>query len=496
VLRLGPRVAAAIAIAGYLAVAVQRAGYPFALEWMEPNSYLHVLRVLQGKPIYGPPSIDFVPMMYTPLYYYAAAPLAWATGEIMLAMRLVSLIASLAAFTAVYLIGRGRMLSPGWAFTAVGLFAASYGVIGYWFDVARVDMFFVALLLLAIYAATVRARHDQLAGVAAGLLLALAFAAKQQALLTLPFLVLYLILERRWRKALVMAASAGTVVLGYVAAATLLSDGWFWFYTVRVPAAAPASPALAWDVMRLGVGTRALPALALVALGVTVGLWGDRTRAQWVRVATLALLVLALLVASVLSLAKQWGYVNGLIPAAAGLALAAAEAAWLIDQARLARRWLQIALPGLAAGLLLWQFALLRYDPVAQIPAQRDVQIGRAILAALQSAPAPVFAPTAPSLLHMAGQPTHYHISALSDVELAVEHDPAIAARFQPYHRAILEATAPSHVRTAVLPEVDWFDTAYGPEQGFVCQSLAVNGRTLGVWTGAPRSVDRLCVRP
>ncbi len=495
-LTLGPIVASAIAIASYLVVAVRRAGYPFALEWVEANTYLHVLQVLAGQPIYGPPSFDFVPMIYPPLYYYAAAPLAWATGQIMLAMRLVSLTASLAAFTAIFLIARGRGLPHGWSFVAVGLFAASYRMAGYWFDVARVDMLFLALLLLAIYAASVHAKHELVAGAAAGLLLALAVTAKQQALLTVPFLALYLALEQRWRKALVMTAAAGTAVLGFTGAAILASDGWFWFYTVRVPGAAPASPRLAWDLTRHAVGASLLPVMALIVIGAAVGLWSDRTRAQRLRLATLALLVLALLVASYLSMAKQWGYVNGLLPAAAGLALAAAEAAWMIDRARFGRRWVQIALAALATGLLLLQFAFLRYDPAVQIPSPRDVQTGNATLAALRAAPGPVFAPTAPYLLHMAGRPTHFHLSALSDVELAANHNPSIAADLQSYRSAIQDATAPSRVRTAVLPDVDWFDAVYGPEQGFVCQSLAWEGQTLGVWTGAPRSVDRLCIRP
>lgn len=495
-LALGPVVASAMAVASYLAVAVQRAGYPFVLEWVEANSYLHVLRLLGGQPIYGPPSFDFVPMIYPPLYYYAAAPLAWATGQIMLAMRLVSLAASLAAFVAIYLLARGRGLPRVWSFVAVGLFAASYRIVGYWFDVARVDMLFLALLLLAAAAAVAPSRRDGLMGVVAGLLLALAFSAKQQALLFLPFLLLYLALEQRWRRALAMAVTAGVVVLGFVIAANLVSDGWFWFYTVRVPAAAPSSPRLAWELTRQAAGASVLPALALTAIGVLVGWRADRTRVQRVRLATLGVLLLALFAASYLSMSKQWGYVNGLLPAAAGLALATAEASWMIDRARLGRAWAQLALLALAAGLLLLQFALLRYNPAAQLPSQRDLRAGYATVDALRTAPGPVFAPTAPYLLHMAGRPTHFHLSALSDVEVAAAHDPAIAAVFQPHQWAIQQATASSRVRSAVLPDVDWFDAVYGPAQGFTCAPLGSEGRTLGVFTGAPRSVDRLCVRP
>lgn len=53
----------------YLYTAISRLSYPFALEWVEGNTYLHVLRVLQGKPIFGPPNFEFIPMIYPPLYY-------------------------------------------------------------------------------------------------------------------------------------------------------------------------------------------------------------------------------------------------------------------------------------------------------------------------------------------------------------------------------------------------------------------------------------------
>ncbi|WP_322487719.1 hypothetical protein [Chloroflexus sp.] len=59
-----------IAVTLFLWVALSRLSYPFAIEWLEGNSFLHVLRVLQGQPLYVAPSYDFIPMIYTPLYYY------------------------------------------------------------------------------------------------------------------------------------------------------------------------------------------------------------------------------------------------------------------------------------------------------------------------------------------------------------------------------------------------------------------------------------------
>jgi 4-amino-4-deoxy-L-arabinose transferase-like glycosyltransferase len=143
-----------IFIARYLITAIQRAAFPFALEWVEGNSFLHVLRALQGEAIYAPPTYDFIPMIYPPLYYYAAAPLAGWTGNIFLSMRVVSILASLLAFAALYGLGRARGLAKSSSFLAVGLFAAAYGLTGFWLDLGRVDSLFMALLLGAAWMAT------------------------------------------------------------------------------------------------------------------------------------------------------------------------------------------------------------------------------------------------------------------------------------------------------------------------------------------------------
>src|SRR5688572_21865114 len=58
-----------------LAVTVaRRLLFPYDLEWMEGGMLNHALRLAEGQPIYAPPSIDFVPYLYTPLY---PALLAW-----------------------------------------------------------------------------------------------------------------------------------------------------------------------------------------------------------------------------------------------------------------------------------------------------------------------------------------------------------------------------------------------------------------------------------
>ena len=53
----------------FLYLASQRIGFQYEIEWMEGGIYERVARVLEGKPLYVSPSLEFSPFVYTPLYY-------------------------------------------------------------------------------------------------------------------------------------------------------------------------------------------------------------------------------------------------------------------------------------------------------------------------------------------------------------------------------------------------------------------------------------------
>ena len=64
-----PMVAMAVGMAILLARTVYgRISHPFDLEWMEGGMLLHASRVANGQAIYVPPSIDFIPFIYPPMY--------------------------------------------------------------------------------------------------------------------------------------------------------------------------------------------------------------------------------------------------------------------------------------------------------------------------------------------------------------------------------------------------------------------------------------------
>src|SRR5262245_36932728 len=109
--------ALALALAGayllmFLIVAVARLSYPFELEWLEGLVLEHVRRILTGHSIYAAPTLEFVPLNYTPFYYYVSAAAALVVGPSFVPLRLVSLCAALAVLALAALLVRretGRM---------------------------------------------------------------------------------------------------------------------------------------------------------------------------------------------------------------------------------------------------------------------------------------------------------------------------------------------------------------------------------------------------
>jgi 4-amino-4-deoxy-L-arabinose transferase-like glycosyltransferase len=491
--RLGLVVPSLAAVAAFLVVALARAAYPFAIEWLEAATFTHVARVLEGKPIYAAPSYDFTALIYTPLFYYLAAPVAWLTQNVMLSMRLVSIAAALAAFAALYSLCRARHLPRFLSLLAVGFLAASYKITGYWFDLGRVDTLFLALILLALLLIAARTEHALLLGMAAGIAWILAVAAKQQAVVAFPFLVLYPLAERNWRKATAFALSATLGLLLFAGTFNSASGGWFWFYVFTVPGAEPVSAAWLADTWRLFLAPACWPVVVLTALGVVVALAGRRRRQHTPRLLSLALLVLPLFAMSVLSLAKQWGYVNGFLPAAAGLALAGAEATFYIVDNSPRQRWVRAGLLGTTLLLAWLQFGVSRYDPRDQIPTSTMTAAGLEALDQIRQAPTPIFAPTMPYLLPMTGQPMHLHSQSLSDITLAAKASPEIEEILTQYQGRVTVPYRNGRAATAVLPEVTWYDDLFSAQNGYTCE--AFDGPALATLTGAPHALGKLCIR-
>ena len=168
-------------LAVYCMVGALRMPFPGALEWLESNTYYQMLRVLAGQSLYVEPSLEYVPAIYPPLYFYVAALLARITGPGFLALRLVSFLSSLGSMALIgYIVYREsyRRIAGLWA---AGLFAATYYVTATYFDAARVDPLFLFLSLCAV--TVVRFAPGMAGCMLAAVLLAGATLTKQTALI-------------------------------------------------------------------------------------------------------------------------------------------------------------------------------------------------------------------------------------------------------------------------------------------------------------------------
>ena len=220
-------VASLVPTAVYLYVALQRIGYPYELEWLEGGAVEIVRRVAEGQAIYVQPSMHYVPYPYTPLYFWVSGALAHVTGVGFLPLRLVSLLSSLGCCVVLIRIvwrETGDLVA---GILASGLFTATFGVSGAWFDIGRVDSFSLLLLLLALY----EARHVKTigGGIGVGVLVFLAFMAKQDTLIAAaPVLVLLIVTKRRAGAAALTGAVA--LLVGSTVVLNATTRDWYGYY--------------------------------------------------------------------------------------------------------------------------------------------------------------------------------------------------------------------------------------------------------------------------
>jgi hypothetical protein len=392
-------------IGAYLVIACLRAGYRYELEWMEGGSLEHVARILSGHPLYGPPTLEFTPFIYAPLYYLVAVPFVKLFGLRLVSLRLVSIAASIGILVLLAALVYRRTRSRMGGLVAAGIFAATFERAGSWFDVARVDSLALFLTLLALWLLLAdNDRHD----IVAGLLLAAAFLTKQSmALVALPVGLASLRggSGGGWRRFRCLAALLGAAALG-VLVLHLRSHGWSSYYLFTLPAAH------GW-VRDQWVGYwrddlfGALP-VAMVALSLVIA--GGAPAAYPRRLVELAA-VLGCLAESWSSRLHSGGYTNVLMPAYAAIAWqAGALFATLTDANRPASTVRFACLACLA------QLALLWFSPDRQVPTAADRAAGDALVSELAAIPGPVLIPFHPYLARLAGKPTSAHEMALGDV--------------------------------------------------------------------------------
>jgi len=412
-----------------------RVGYPYDLEWMEGGMLHHALRIHTGQGIYVPPSADFIPYLYTPLYPTLLALFGGPFGISYLLGRVVSIIGlggitgtTLASFAGT----RQRNLGATAAgiVLALGLFAAFYPYVEGWYDLVRADTFFLFMVTAVIAGLPLWAASDHgIVGhgkvAAGGALMALAFFCKQTGIFYVAFGGL-IVLVVNWRRAPTYAAMAGLIGLGGCWILNHATHGWFWTYVSEIHRAHDFNMDrfyasfrhILWHFPALSI----VVAATLLLVGVTVRRTGSLPAPAQPFMLWSPAFALSTLVGAI-GWGTEFAHFNAYIPAflhgalAAGTAVPAVIACVrALGRDRRHTELIATACALVAAVPLAVTCLRARWQPQRFIPTTADVAAGGRLIERLKSIDGDVWMPSHPWYLVLAGKEPHVHRMGVKDV--------------------------------------------------------------------------------
>ncbi|HEY1555264.1 MAG TPA: hypothetical protein VGF94_10570 [Kofleriaceae bacterium] len=420
-----------------------RVGYPYDLEWMEGGLLHHAQRLAAGHGIYNPPSIDFIPYLYTPLYPALLALLGKVFGLTYALGRAISI----ASLVGIAIVAGASIAAPryrhvsracAWAGVALalGLFAAIYPFVEGWYDIVRADTLFVFLVTAGLAAAHAWNReghgwHGEMRAAAVAVILALAFFTKQTGIF---YVVLggAIVCVVAWRRIATYVGVAALIGVGGTALGNIATDGWFWIYVSKIHRAHDFNMDRFWK--SFGNILWHFPAMTIViaaTLVVVAYTWMRPPpagyRRELPRQVQPFLLWTAAFAVSTLVGAIGWGtefaHFNAYIPAflhgalAAGAAIPAlAACAGVIWGARARPQLAAHGVAAVAAIALAYTLVHARWQPARFVPSSADVAAGDKLVERLRSIDGDVWMPSHPWYLVLAGKTPHVHRMGVKDV--------------------------------------------------------------------------------
>lgn len=392
----------------FIAAAAARLFFAYPIETGEGASLEAVRGILRGEPLYSQPTLEHVPQIYGPLYFYAAAAVSLVIGPGFAALRLTSLVASFGSLLLTYLLVKRETGSAAAGVLAAGVFAACYPLAGGALDLGRVDALLVCLMLGAVYASRSTGFP---AAVVAGVCIGLALLTKQAAAPIALVLIAYFALVERWRlvgylAGLLVSVSVSLVVL------ELQSGHLATLFLVLLPLQHGALEQRLGLFWRTDVLPRYTIALVLGGLFIFARLMDGMRRTALFY----ALVGTAMLATAWASESNAGAFANVLLPAYAVLAIVFAlglhemlrQLRHLPDASR--HFW------GFGVGIGILQLVLLIYQPRAMVPYRSDGWADERLAARLASLPGQVFAPDYDAYLLGSGRPEQPYSGALAEL--------------------------------------------------------------------------------
>ncbi len=429
----------------FLYIAFRRMAYPYELEFMEGGSLVQMLRLLQGKPLYAEPSLDYTALLYPPLYFYVGAWISKILSPGFLPLRLLSIAASCSSMILVSLWVKQLTSCRYYAFLSAGLFAACFYISGAWYDVARVDALFLFLVLLSLY---LLYQKKTIPLVLAGLGFVLALMTKQSALIIFfgSAVGLFFTAVPLYRKILYPLCFL-ILLLPSLLILQTISGQWFLFYTFTLPQQHAFLPAMIFKFWQFDILQH-----VLVLFGFSILYFIYQYRQSRSEFGFHFMIAAAMIASAWVSRMHAGGYINVLMPAFAIISIYSVAGLALLIQKIQVLENLKIMLcpqkPMLSVstaqikailyGLVLLQFFMLIYDPRDQIPSRADRTAGDLLVQELRTLPGDVYMPWHGYLPLRAGKTyvaTHGLFDILrgndSEIRQALQHqlDHAIAEK-------------------------------------------------------------------
>lgn len=392
----------------FLYVSLSRISHPFELEWMEGGSVEQMDRLIKGQEIYTPPSIEYIPYIYTPMYYYVSAVVAKFTGVSLLPMRIVSFVSTLIIGLILFFFARKETGDKLSGIMASGLFFAAFGIGGAWYDLARVDMLWLMFYIAGIY--FLYFHKNSISYIVAALLMGLAFLTKQTTLMLIAPICLYLLFRERklsWWFNILLAL----IVILSTAFYIYSSNGWYYFWNFTLPADHRWTKKVLLLFWTLDL-IKPLPIALLLSVTLLLIFYKNKFIDKFYFYLSL---LSGAAIASWLSRLHYGGWLNVLIPIYLILCLMAPigmfkllEYLKSVDSSIFLKRIFLIA--------LIFQFVILIYSPFNMIPSKDEVKAGWELVGKLKNCKGDVYTGGNIYYARLAGKKVFTHFMLIMDL--------------------------------------------------------------------------------
>ncbi len=408
----------------FLWVVLARFIHPIEAEWMTGSVRESVDRVRRGEQLYGAPSAEFIPFVYTPIYVWISAGLAHFCS-VFLACKIVSLAATGATTWGVARLATILGATRFWSVVSAMLHIGTYSVTLFFFDIERVDALAAAFVVLGLVT-LLGGDGGTLRTVLGGVIFGLAFFAKQPGLLAFLAAVSGLVLAREKRRALIVLGVGGSVFALTLAYLEVRTGGWFHYYCWKLPRGHGIEPALLSTFFMVDLPKVFVLAAGSAAIAIPVAWSALKRRAApegmpW-REVVFAAVVTAGVAGAFFLRSHRGGWANVIIAwtplGCAAAAIAASRLERLAEPTTVAR---PVSLLLLASVIL--QFLGNAFDPNESSPDSSDKRASARFISLVRNleTKGEVVVTTSGSVTRA----PHFHAAALFDVLRAGDHAPA-----------------------------------------------------------------------